>query len=442
MTQRPGLVERRLGSGWLTVTVGGQLVPADRVGPVTIRHGREDVDAQPTAGTASVLVDRAALAQLPTLGDELRVELSAAALTQLGASPTAAAAARVRFVGDVTDARLAPRTAAGQSLLQLVAVAPLARLARGLRIGDTPWPAELDGPRAARILARCAALAGVVVDYVGPGTATVLARDVDAQPTMQLLADLAAATGGQLHAARDGRLSWHDANHRRNAPTVVKLRPDDVMRDVEWLLDLSGVVNDVTVAYGVEAVQPGNTEASKPTTSVVDPVAVARYGRTAATLDTELQTAAAAVERARQLVGRRSRPAWRIDGVEVELLRTLHATQALALLAAQPGSLLRVTGWPDAGPEQAARLFVEGWTESATRNGYGLSLDVVGWGAAGASPRWVDVDPDTSWTEVPTGLTWLAALGWDTDADLGRWLDLPDSGQSWTQHPTTSWATA
>lgn len=438
------MIDDQLGSDWLTVTLGGTLVPADKVGPVTIRHGRAGVDSPAQPGTCRVVIDRAALAALPTIGDELRVELSEDALTALGAAPLDLATAQVRFVGDLTDAALAPRTSTGQALLELVAVAPAARAAR-VKIGDTPWPAELDGDRAQHILDATAVKTGITIGTVDPGQVTVLARDVDAQPPLDLLAALAVDTGGRLHLARDGSLSWHDALHRRNALPVVELAADDVLRDATWTLDLFGLVNHVTVTYGPELLDgEGNPTGTQAEVTDSDPVSldpVTGYGRFEARLVTQLADEADAQELARQLVGRRSRPRWQMPALTVELLRTLDPAQAVALLTAEPGDLLAVTGFPESGPQTTARLFVEGWTENASRYSYAMALDVVHYSLAGASPRWVDVNPLTQWQDVPDDLTWQQAIAWHTDADLGRWLDQPSSRRWVDVNPALTWAT-
>lgn len=423
------------------MTLAGQVLPGSAVGPVTIRHGRSDVDSPATPGTCRVLVDRDALPSLPTLGAELRVELSEAALTALGADALDTAAAQTRFVGDLTDAALAPLTDTGQALLELVAVAPAARLGR-VRIGDTPWPDELDGARAQHILAAAAAQTAVSLGTVDPGQVTILARDVDAQPPADLLAQLGVDSGGRLHLNRDGTLSWHDMLHRRNALAVAELAADDVLRDTTWTLDLQGLVNDVTITYGPELLDgEGQPTGNQAEVSDSDPVSVTAYGRAQVRLTTQLADQADAVELARQLVGRRSRPRWRIDGLTVEMLRTIDPAQTVALLTAEPGDLLAVTGFPESGPQTTARLFAEGWTETLTRYAWSMSLDVVAYSLAGASPRWVDVNPDTQWQDVPPDLTWQQAIAWHTDADLGRWLDQPSSRRWADVHPALTWAT-
>lgn len=433
----PGSVAASWGPAWLVVTVAGAAVPLRYVGPLTIRQGRAAVDDPPTPATLTAQLDTAGLAQLPELGADVVVELGPDGAAALGLDARSYARARARFVGTVTDAQLvAAPDPADPAWLTLTAVAPAAALRR--HIGDTPWPAESDGARAARVLAAAGA---VDVDRVDAGTVTVRARDVDRRPALELLTQLGADSGGLLQLDRDGFASWHDALHRRNAPTGVQLRAADVLRDATWSLSLDGVANDVTVVYGDPVVEADGSEGDRPRTSYADPVSVARHGRLDVELETELVQAADAERTARHTAGRRGRPRWRIAGLAVDLVRTLAPRVAGQLLQAEPGELVRVVDLP-AGPYRSAHLWAEGWTETITRREWRLALDVADYGLAAAPPRWLDVDPATSWADVPADVTWLSAVGWSTHGDPGRWTDVPRY-QRWTDvDPTLTWTAA
>lgn len=344
-------------------------------------------------------------------------------------------AVRPRFVGQVTDVAAAPGVAGvtGPALVSVVAAGSLARLGR-LVVGDTPWPAERDGARAARILALAAANAGVTVGPVDVGTVDVLGRDVDAQPALELLTELAGQAGSLLVQRRDGTLEWHDANHRRGTPAVLAgLAAANILTGSRWEQTLAGAVNDLTVGYGT-----GDPQA---TVRVQDAPSVAAYGRLAGSTGTALATLTDATVRAGDVVGRRSRPRWRVDGLTVELLRTVSPSQAASLAGAEVGSLLTLTGLPETGPFSAARMFVEGWSEEIAPDGWTLALDVTEYGLTGPSPRWVDVPATVKWSGVPASTTWLAAVSWYAgDANAGRYVDRPAS-RRWSQESAT-WATA
>src|SRR5207344_159504 len=78
---------------------------------------------------------------------------------------------------------------------QVVAVSSLGDLGR-LLVGDIPWPAELDGARALRILQL--AYPALPPTNVDPGVYQVIPRDADRSAALQLVHDAAEAGGGIL----------------------------------------------------------------------------------------------------------------------------------------------------------------------------------------------------------------------------------------------------
>lgn len=427
-----------LGATALAVTVAGATVDLAKVGAITIRHGRQGAEEQPDASTCQLVIYADALPTLPVLGQPVAIALGASARTPLGlAAAPAWAAAGARFTGTITDLDDEPDAVGilGPGLLSITAVGPKARLGR-IRVGDTPWPAELDGTRAGRILALAATAAGVTVGTVDPGTATVMGRDVDSQPALGLLDELASEAGGIMVSRRDGALEYHDAAHRRNVPPLLALTAANVLSPVHWRQQLGGMVNDLSLAYGPDG---GSGQA---VVRITDPPSITNYGPLAASLATQLSTLADARARATDFVGRRSRPRWRLDSLALDALRTLTLTQAGALAQVEVGALLTVTGFPSTGPYVTARLYVEGWTETWSQAGWQCVLDVTEYALTGTAPRWLDVPVAIKWNTAPTDLTWLAAAGWyPGEVPGGRWADI-SAGDQWTEIalPRT-WAT-
>lgn len=389
-------LDRHIGTQALAITVAGAVVPLTAAGQLVIRHGRSSVDQQPDAATATLVVDRAAFTELPTIGDELRVELGADVRWWLGLTDAAWTAARPRFVGELTDVTVSARSdITGPQLVTLAAVTRRARLGRTF-VGGAPWPQELDGARAARILDDAA---GLTVAAGDPGTVQVLARDVDRQPALGLLDDLARSTGGVLVETRDGAIRWHDAAHRSARPPAVTLPAADVIAPAATAQSLAGLVNSLTVHYG------GSEQLQLAASASVD-----RYGPQAADVPTELATRADARLFGRLLLGRRARPRWSTPGLTVDLIRTVpDADTAGRLLGLEFGDLLAVTGFPSAGPFSTAQLWVEGWTETVTRTGWRLAVDVSDYQLTATPLRWRDVPPDLAWSDVPTDLAWIDA---------------------------------
>lgn len=448
-TVYPGLVEQAIGAGPVTVTVNGHVLPAAAVGPLTITRGRTQPDQRPDASTLTVTLSTDHLVELPRLGDPVAVDLSAAAETYFAAP----ASAVPRFRGSVTDLAARPVDAVtGEARLTLVAAGNRATLA-GIDVGTDPWPAELDGARADRVLTAAAAdNPAIDVAFVDVGTLTVAGRDPAKVKAGQLLDDLAVSTGGELVERRDGRLAWHDAAHRDSTPVAVTLAAADVIADAMWRQNLSGLLNDLTLTYAAGTV------------TVTDTTAIAETKmRGQQDITTDLAGETDALTRATDLVGRYGWPRWRLDVLPVDLLRTVDPAQGAALLALDFADLLEVVGFPTTGPFVEAQLWVEGSTEEITRHGWRLSLNVAEFGLTATPPRWADVPgagaPEfrlwntrtrtwqtipadgLRWVDVDLELTWLAAVSWQLpQVSIDRWIDQPGN-HHWNTDPVVTWAT-
>lgn len=431
------------GGAPLVVTIAGTPLPEAAIGPVRIVRGRPSADQRPPPTTCQLALDVNQLAALPELGDAVTVELSPAMLAALDLTTPALAADR--FVGTVTDAGLLP----ARGVVEVTAAGPKARAAL-IPIGDEPWPAELDGDRAERILtAITTADPTIVLGSIDAGTVTVLSRDVDRQPAAALLDDLAAFTGGDCWETRAGELEWHDARHRQDVTPTVELAARHVLIDPRFIKNFEGLVTDLTVGYGLPVFDPVDGSTTQATVRVAD--STAPLQQLASRVSTPIESADDATAYGVGIVGRRSRPRWRVPNLEVDVLRTLDADAREALLVAEPSTLLRLVGMPTTAPFTTSQLWVEGWAETYTRYAWRMSLAVSPRGLTGALPRWIDVPltwrPDPllpatetlAWNDAPfAGYSWIGTAGWWTDEAPGdRWADVP-SGLTWGTYPTTT----
>lgn len=427
------LLELELGGPALAVQLGGTWLELEHVGPVTISHGRTDTAQQPSAASCQLELHTEALPDLPAIGSPLVVELGAGAIAYTGLAGADLEAATTRFSGHVTDVAAIPDRLGSPARLAVTAVSRRARLGRTF-VGDAPWPAELDGARAGRILALAAPVVGAPVGIVDGGTVDVLSRDVDRQPALNLLDELAVSTGGTLVELRSGELVWHDAEHRQRSAVDVELSAYDVLAGVTAGQHLAGIVNRLTVEYGVKP-----AEGERPAVTYADPGSELLHGPFEARLASLLSAEADAAAFARLTVGRRSRPAWELRSLEVELARTVPAVTAGLLLRLEFADLVRVVGFP-AAPFASARLWVEGWSEQITRTAWRMRLDVSSYGRSAPEPRWVDLNPQTSWADAGE-LTWLQTVGWDSGEFIsGRWVDVPQDARWLTYDPEPSYA--
>lgn len=466
MTDQPGYIERQLGGAPVDVVLAGDIVPADAVGPITMRRWRPraDPDTRPEAAqlTMTVLTDK--LVTAPEIGSVLTVTRSALAMAYFGANGQDGGL--YRFFGTVTDLVAIPATRRQPAAqLQIVAVGPRAQLGQ-IPVGDAPWPQENDAARATRILNAAHAWQGsLTIGVADPGTVAVLARDVDRQPALALLDKLAQDSGGELVEGRSmGTLTWRDALARQNAVPLLELTAENVLAPAQFRQSLEGMVNDLTMAYG----PPAPTDQATVHIADITP-ANGAYGVVAASQATDLALEADAQSRATDIVGRRNRPRWRLDDIAVDLMRTLTKPQAAALLRSNFGDLVTVSGLPTSAPFISLQAFIEGQTEVITRDSWTMVLAMTDKAWTGTGTRWVDVpgyDPETwrywswtrrgwvytqptsaspngpSWQDMDATMSWIQAISWDPgDTETDRWLDYP-AATRWSQEPAAlTWAT-
>ena len=345
---------------------------------------------------------------------------------------------RPRFAGRVTDVAVTWAAPQGDDPVpvpqaSITAVGPLATLGRRY-VGDVPWPAELDGARAARVLA----LAGGSLGVVDPGTLNVLARDVDLRSALDVLTDVATSAGGILWETAGGLVGYADADHRRNMAVAVTLDSCDVLMAPVWTRTVEGVVNDVSVSYGVPAA--GGSE--QPTYAANRPESIATYGRYAYALRSELAAVADAQARAQLLLVRGAQPAWNLTSLPLDL-SILSDVTTRAVLGLDMHSLLGLTGFPAGGPpETSLTLWVEGWSETLTYGGHELTLAVSAYCRTVPPPQWDNVPPSWTWDTVDAGAVIRTNLLPNPrfGVDLNGWWEYGGTNARLAGQGATGWA--
>lgn len=420
-----------IGTTTVTVTPLSTGVAVDLtclVDDLSIAHGRTDSNGQPEASSATINLS------LDTVDDVVPPELDVGAEVRI--VTTVAGTQSVRFVGDVTDVNIGwedtgedtPNSVTGQ----VMATNVLASLGRRV-IGDVPWPQELDGARVKRIMQA----AGVVLDplYSDPGTVQILARDVDAQPSLQIAQEVASSAGGLVWASRGGQVRYADAEHRRNTAAALQLDACDVLVTPLWQRSTDGLINAVNVVYGVAP-----DEGERPSYAASQADSVARYGRYDVTASTELAALADAQAMATLLLTRNSSPVWNLTELPVDVAG-LDVADTTALLALDVGDLVALTGLPVAGSvPTSTSLWVEGWAETITADSHDLTIHVSDYCRTSPPPRWDDVDPARTWDGMGA-ITWDGATCLGPQPSFGRWSDVPASLR-WNAVPAaTTWDT-
>jgi hypothetical protein len=399
------------------------------VDQVEIHHGRDDTTSQPDAPAVTLDLSRDETGDL-TLPPALEIGATITVSTQ-----TSTGTKSTRFVGRVTDLALGWDDAGTETpnagVAQIIATGILDDTTRRV-VGDTPWTQELDGARVSRIMAA----AGVTLDpaYSDPGTVQILARDVDAQAALDLSREVAEHASGVVWQTRAGQIRYADAAHRRGIAVSLTLDACDVLVTPTWKRTLAGLINSVTLAYGVA---PDGGE--QPTVTSTNQASIDRWGTFGYSLTTQLAAQADAQAMASLLMGRNSSPVWIMAALPVDAANLADADYD-ALVGLDMHSLVSLTGLPALGnAPTSATLWVEGWNETLYAGGHEIELVVSGYCRTVPPPRWDDVDPTWTWDTVSAALTWDSATCLGPPVDYGRWNDVPASLR-WNQvPPTTTW---
>ena len=352
----------------LSFTVAGVDVAAAAVERVVVSWGRDDLGEQPGTATLTAVIDldRAGwtTTEAPAEGARVRV---AATLEQTAVEV---------FDGRIDEAAIRYDEATEHTHLRITADDLLAELAQ-TNIGDEPYPTEPAATRAGRI-APPGLVAGI--SWTSPTLAeqperlwTVAARDIDRQPALKLLHEIAVSTDTAVYAGTDRRVVFHGLSlvhpgrvfvnnagvwqSELAAAADVELSAAHLQADAEWMRARSQLVTDAVVRYRDE----------------LDPNAQPEIRRTrrAAGLSkreqrtTELAGPAEATILAERLI-RRGVPAWHTDVLVWDADDGGQAAGMFALMdaTARLGRSVQITGPPSWVPAEAVYGFVEGGTYS------------------------------------------------------------------------------
>lgn len=411
--------------GTHVVTVAGADMSCS-VDSVAIAHGRADASSQPEPSAATLEITMGPGAPLPAeldIGAPLTVDTVVDGATFR------------RFTGRVTDMALGWDDAGTETpdsgVGRVVAVSVLADYARRV-VGAEPFPQELDGARVARVFA----LAGLVLSPItsDPGTVEVIPRDVDARAALEVAHSTADSAGGLVWETRAGDIRYADTEHRRGIAVTLDLEACDILVTPTWSRSLAGLVNAITMAYGVTP--EGGGEA--PTYHQVNADSQALWGRYAYSVTTELATWGDAFAASTLILTQNAAPVWMLDALPVDVAG-LTGAETRALMALDVHSLVRVTGLPYAGSAPSAIVaWVEGWSERLGFGVHELELTVSDFCRTAPPPRWDDVPPETTWDTV-TGLWDSWACTGQPTPDLGRWNDVPASTRWDMVPPEVDW---
>lgn len=367
------------------------VLPPNRLGPVRIRRGRTGASGVPEPSTCSLPIYESALPFPPQLGQYLTVELGADAIAALGLTDPDDPAIR-RFSGTLTDATVRPRrfddVDPPPNIFDLVFTARWARFdTAGITVGAAPWPEQTDSERASAIIDAVDYQDFGVGSIEGTGTAVVLARDVDAQAPLGLLADLARDARATLDEKRRfSDLVYHPFSYRADAPPfALRLRNAEIVTGSTWAARFSELRTRAEVVYGDADPRDELT--------LDDADGLARFGPILERVDSQLAELYDAENLAGGLVTWAALGRYTLAGLSVDAVRTLtDNAQRRALFRLEPSQpvatlevpLAGVWGadLPDRDPLGPQAHFVEGWTETISREGWRFDLNVTPWAAS------------------------------------------------------------
>lgn len=396
------------------------------VDEISIHHGRDDTDTQPDASAATL--DLSTDTSVEDWPPSLEIGGFITVTTTIGQS------AITRFKGRVTDISVgwddAFESTPHASIMQIIATGPLADLGRRV-VGDAPWGQELDGARVSRIMAA----AGVTLNPAtsDPGTVQILARDVDAQPALDLAQAVAVDAGGLVWEMRTGEIRYADADHRRGTTAALEMDACDVLVTPTWRRTTEGLVNDVSIGYG-----PTPDGGEQPRYAADRPDSIKRYGEYGISAATQLAALADATAMGQLLLTRNSSPVWVLGALPVSMA-DLSPDETTALLSLDMSDLVRVFGMPSAGSVPTSGfLWVEGWSERLAFGIHEYEMVVSGYCRTSPPPRWDDVNPASTWDSMGA-VTWDDAACFGPPETFGRWNDVPAANRWDTTAPAVTW---
>jgi hypothetical protein len=391
-------------------------------------------------------------------------------------APPAALRRVLLFTGRITDMH-AQASATGVDI-DVTATDWTADLAN-TSIGDTPWPVQTITTRVKRILALVAqaidpinaAAVQPVIDPV-PGAFQVTWRDVDNQPAMGLLTELADTGDAVLwpvFSASVGFYLWFEDPTLRQASAMlawnagaglvqitgntaatrgVVLTACDLLEDpAQWTQDVADVITRVNGTWQEQTVddqgQPAPTERSA---TVNDPNAEAPVsqgglglGVRALSYTTQLISEADLFTVSNRVLARSRALGWRLSGITWDTrlpddFDTADTATLLTLLdgARRPGlpvTLTEMPGWTPTGP--VASTYLEGGEYSFDDGRWTLAMTLSPSGQTAYSAAWFDMDPAWTWTQMDPSITWEQLWGVTTSAASLRWRQLD-------KHPWTA----
>lgn len=345
------------------------------------------------------------------------------------------------FTGRITN--LAAGIEGGKVSVDVTAADWTADLAND-EIGDIPWPAQTIKVRAARIAALSSRPFTLDIDAF-PAARMVTYTDVDAQPVMGLLDDMATSADSLLwsafHATRGFYLWMEDTALRQSLAVLsqdggtgivsitgnphptqgVVLSACDLPEDpVRFTQDVTDVITRVDAVWMEQTLDGQGVPAPTERHIVLDDAAAQdQWGVRRMSYTTQLTSAADGQTVAQRVLNRSRALGWKASGVEWDTRLPAQYTDALrgGLLhlldgTRRIGCALAIQDMPQWSPSgDLLTAYVEGGTYTYADGRWQLSLNVSPMGTTGQSIKWNQVTPSYQWKQFSTDIHWWNMFG-------------------------------
>jgi hypothetical protein len=223
---------------------------------------------------------------------------------------------------------------------------------------------------------------------------------------------------------REGDIRYADTEHRRGTVVALDLDACDVLVSPTWSRNLSALVNEIRIGYGVAP--EGGGEA--PSVYAQNPVSVEKFGRYDYSVTTDLATFDGAWGTASLILAQNAVPVWQLNALPVSVA-DLTLAQTQTLLGLDVHSLVRVTGLPVTGPTPTSVVaWVEGWAERLAFGAHDFEITVSDYCRTAPPPRWNDIEPPSTTWDAWGPSTWdeMACVGAPLP-NRGYWDDVPST---------------
>jgi hypothetical protein len=235
----------------------------------------------------------------------------------------------------------------------------------------------------------------------------------------------------------NGDLRYTDSGHRGRVAVTLELDACDVLVTPAWVRNLDGLVNAVSIGYGV------GSGGSQTRYQATNPTSQSKWGPYAFTTDSELNAQADAQATGDLLMKRNYEPVWVLSGIPVDV-ESLSQSDTDRLLSLDMSDLVHLSGLPAIGTAPTEIYgWVEGWSETLAYGIHDMEIVLSGYCRSARLVRWDD-PTSTTWNTVPEAAT----RTWDQSycigypgPGVGRWDDTP-TALRWDQvAPAVTWDT-